>query len=80
MYSKNIWEDLQEDKQKALLAFGEDYKVFLSAGKTERLCVKEALALAKSKGFKDLAQVKSLKAGDKVYLVNKDKSLSQLSL
>ena len=75
MYSKNIWEELKEDKQKELFAFGEDYKAFLSAGKTERLCVKEALALAKAAGFKDLATVKSLKAGDKVYLVNKDKNI-----
>ena len=75
MYSKNIWDEIKEDKQKALFAFGEDYKAFLSAGKTERLCVKEALALAKAAGFKDLASLKSLKAGDKVYLINKDKNI-----
>ena len=44
-------------------------------GKTERLCVEEALKLAKSYGYKNLSEVKELKKGDKVYLTNMNKNI-----
>ena len=75
MYAKNIWLKASDEKKKAIFAFGEAYKAFLSAGKTERLCVKLGVAEAVKAGFKPLDEVKELKAGDKVYLINKDKNL-----
>ena len=55
--------------------FCEDYKHFISVGKTERICVKEALKIAESKGFKNLHDVKTANVGDKLYLINKNKNI-----
>ena len=60
--------------------FAEDYKDFITKGKTERLCVEESVRLAKEKGFVDIKEVKELKTGDKVYAVNKAKTLQYLLL
>ncbi len=54
----------------------ERYKSFLDNGKTERECVKEAVALAEEKGYRDLSTVSSLKAGDKVYVTNYGKAVA----
>ena len=37
MYQKNVWENMTPEKKKAMYAFNEGYKAFLSAAKTERL-------------------------------------------
>ena len=76
MYSKNAWEKYNEQELKEVMSFNEGYKDFISKGKTERECVKLAVSLAKEKGFKDLNECKSLKAGDKVYATNKGKNFA----
>lgn len=80
MYRKNAWEKYTEKEQAAVMAFGEGYKDFLTKGKTERACVKQALQMAKEKGFRELSEVtgrgKLLKAGDKVYVCNRDKNIA----
>ena len=53
-----------------------EYRSFLDSGKTERECVKETIRLATKAGYKDLNSVKSVKAGDKVYFVNRGKSIA----
>ena len=75
MYSKNIWKDISAEKKQAIFDFGKEYIDFLSASKTERLAVKEAVKAAEAKGFKPAESFKSLKKGDKVYFVNKNKNL-----
>ena len=75
MYSKNIWKDASQEKVNAIMNFCEDYKHFISVGKTERICVKEALKIAESKGFKNLHDVKTANVGDKLYLINKNKNI-----
>lgn len=75
MYSKNIWKDALQEKVNAIMNFCEDYKHFISVGKTERICVKEALKIAESKGFKNLHDVKTANVGDKLYLINKNKNI-----
>lgn len=76
MYGKNAWEKYDDEALKQLMEFNEEYKDFISKGKTERLCVKEALELAKKKGFKDLNEFESLKPGDKVFATNKGKNIA----
>ncbi len=61
---KNAW--LSADKQ-AVMAFCEDYKKYLTASKTERESVAEAIKICEANGFKNLNDVEVLKAGDKVY-------------
>ena len=75
MYAKNIWKEANDEKFDKIMNFSEGYKKFITLGKTERLCVEEALKLAKSYGYKNLAEVKELKEGDKVYLTNMNKNI-----
>ena len=75
MYSKNVWKEADQKKFDQIMKFNEGYKAFLSKGKTERLCVIEALQLAKEKGYKDINEVKEIKEGDKLYLVNLNKNI-----
>lgn len=76
MKRDNIWKKL-EDKKEEIFDFGEQYRAYISKCKTERENVKEAIARAKAKGFRDLQEIidndETLKAGDKIYaqLMNK---------
>lgn len=79
MYSKNIYKNCNQDKISAINNFCEDYKDFISAGKTERLCVEQALNQAKKNGYVSLDEVikskQKIKAGDKLYRINKNKNI-----
>ena len=76
MYGKYAYSKyLKENSKKELFKFADDYKEFLSLGKTERLCVNEALKLAKLAGFKNLDEVTTLNLGDKVYSINRNKNI-----
>ncbi len=55
--------------------FCRGYMGFLSKGKTERLCVKEAIEIVKKAGFTEFSADKKYSAGDKVYVNNHEKSL-----
>ena len=74
MYSKNVWNKYESHDD--IMNFAEDYKDFITKGKTERLCVDESVKLAEAKGFKNIKDVTSLKTGDKVYAVNKGKNIA----
>jgi len=76
MYSKNAWEKYSEEEFNLVMKFNEDYKDFLSNGKTERKCVDLAVKIAEENGFKELSTFKSLKKGDKVYVTNKGKNFA----
>ena len=76
MYKKNAWDKYQEEHLDELLKFAEEYKEFLSYGKTERLVVEETVALAEKDGFRPLSEKSDLKKGDRVYSVNKDKNVA----
>lgn len=75
----NAWLKYNQLEKKQIFDFCEGYKNYLSVGKTERECIHEAIRLAEQKGYKNLNDViknnEVLKAGDKVYLNNKDKAL-----
>ena len=76
MYSKNAWEKYNAEEFASVMNFNEDYKDFLSKGKTERKCVDLAVEIAKKHGFQELSTFKSLKKGDKVYVTNKGKNFA----
>ena len=76
MYAKNAWNKYEDNQYKDVMDFNEGYKAFLSSSKTERACVKESVELAKKAGFQDIQDLQSLKAGDKFYVINKDKNLA----
>ena len=55
--------------------FCEDYKKFLDTGKTEREACAEAIRLAERSGFVPFDKNAQYKAGDRVYLCNRGKSV-----
>ncbi len=55
--------------------FCEGYKRFLDNGKTERECVREAVAMLEMQGYLPFEAEKMYQAGDKVYLVNRNKAV-----
>ena len=76
MYNKNAWEKYSEEEFKLVMKFNDDYKDFLSKGKTERKCVELSVKEAEANGFKELSTYSSLKKGDKVYVTNKNKNFA----
>lgn len=74
------WDKYSKEDLEKVFALSERYKQFMSKCKTERECVIELAALAEEKGYKNLEDIiknnGSLKAGDKVYANNKDKTLA----
>ncbi|MGM9972388.1 MAG: aminopeptidase [Anaeroplasmataceae bacterium] len=75
MYNKNAWNKYDETGKKDIMNFSEDYKLFITNGKTERLCVKQSVAILEAKGFKEISSFNTLKPGDKIYKINKDKNI-----
>jgi len=75
MFKTNIYKDASDLKIKEIFDFADKYKVFLKNSKIERQAVKETIKLVKENGFKDIDEVKDIKAGDKLYKVNKNKSI-----
>ncbi len=76
LYSqKSAWDRLPREEEPRLMAYCEDYKAFLDAGKTERACVKEAVRLAEQRGWRPYRRGMALKAGDRVYCNNRGKML-----
>ncbi len=73
---KNGYDRLSAQDEIAMHSYCEDYKKFLDLGKTERECVETAVALAKARGFVPFVRGMALKAGDKVYRVNRDKAVT----
>ena len=70
---KNGWStDIDKD---LVFKFSEGYKDFLTKCKTERESVREAIRFAEDCGFKPLDSFGTLKEGDKVYAVNKLRSV-----
>ena len=58
----------------------EEYKEFLSLGKTERECVNQIVLAAEKAGYKNIEKVKKLKKGDKVYIVKMNKAVALFNI
>ena len=74
MYRKNAW--LKYSDKKPVMDFAEGYKSFISAAKSERLAVNEAVKLLNANGFKNVDSFNALKEGDRVYFINKKKNVA----
>ncbi len=72
---KSGWEKSSEEDKKIILKFSDEYIKFLNKSKTEREFVKSAKAVLDANGYKDIKTVESIKAGDKVYCINREKSM-----
>ena len=66
---------ISEDELKKADSFCEEYKNFLNKAKTEREAVAYTLKVATKAGFTEYDRTKKYKAGDKVYVNNRNKSV-----
>ena len=73
--AKNGYDRMDASEMQAMEEYCRVYKDFLNNGKTERLCAREAVKLAEAKGFVPYRRGMALKAGDKVYTVNRGKGV-----
>ena len=71
---KNGIDTMTKKEIKTAFAFCEDYKKYLDASKTEREAVATSLAMAKKAGYVEW-DGKAPKAGDRIYFVNRNKSI-----
>ena len=72
---KNAYESMNEEEKREMFELCDEYREFLNEGKTERECAAKAVKMAELCGFKDINTVSSLKAGDKIYKLNRNKSI-----
>ena len=62
------------DKE-SIFNYAKGYINFMNQSKTEREIIKSSKHIADSNGFKNIKEVENLKAGDKVYYINREKSM-----
>jgi len=74
--SKNIWEEVDDKVVKDIFGWGEKYKDFLNKAKSERLTISWIMENAGKRGYKDLYKTGSLKPGDLLFAVNRNKNIA----
>lgn len=72
---KSGWLETDSEKFGRIFEFCNGYMEFLNRSKTEREFTANARRLAEENGFRDVNKVENLKAGDRVYFVNREKSI-----
>ena len=73
--TQNGWINVDTRKKEAIFSFSKNYMDFLNKAKTEREFVVEAKKMADENGYKDISTFEKLNVGDKVYFINRDKSM-----
>ena len=80
----NAWTKCDNIKIQKVMEFNEGYREFLSQCKTERECVTRSVEIAKANGYVDINDIikdgRAIKAGDKIYAVNKGKALMMVNI
>ena len=72
---KDGWEEADEVERKEIFDISKKYMEFLNQAKTEREFIKKARELADNNGYRDIMEFETLKPGDKIYFVNREKSM-----
>ena len=72
---ENGWQSVDENKKEKIFNLSKNYMNFLNVSKTEREFIKHARKMADENGYRDIIEFQTLKPGDKVYFVNRDKSM-----
>ena len=71
----NIYSKISEDECKNAFEFAQEYKKFLDESKTEREVVSYLVSESLKNGFEEFKSGKKYKAGDKIYKINRNKSV-----
>lgn len=72
---ENGWEKASEEEKTNIFSFSEGYINFLNNVKTEREAISAARKIAETNGFVDIATLNEIHPGDKVFFVNREKSM-----
>lgn len=72
---KNCYKEADEKELKAIFDYAEGYKDFLYTSKTERGATATAKKLCEKRGYKPYMFGDKIKAGDKLYFINRDKNI-----
>ncbi len=67
--------EIDAENQKKASEFCEGYKKYLDKAKTEYAAVETSIEMLKKAGFKEFDKGKKYKAGDKIYVNNREKAL-----
>lgn len=69
------WENISEESKKNVFKFSDEYIYFLNNAKTEREAVTFIIDVLNKNGFKNIDEVDTVKAGDKLYFNNRGKTV-----
>ena len=69
------WETIGEEEKQKINIFGDEYIYFLNKCKTEREVIDFSKEILDKNGFVDIRQKMVLEPGDKVYYINRGKSM-----
>ena len=69
------WNSVSEVEREKIFQLSKEYMNFLNKSKTEREFIKNARKLADENGYRDIMEFNTLKPGDKIYFVNRNKSM-----
>ncbi len=72
---KTRWTEVTQEQMDKIQKFADEYMYFLNIGKTEREVVENTTNILKKNGFKNIEEADNLKPGDKIYYVNREKSI-----
>ena len=70
---ENGWKSVKNTDE--IFNYANTYMDFMNKSKTEREIIKSSKQIVDNKGFKDINDVENLKPGDRVYYINRDKSM-----
>ena len=73
---RSSWLSLSDEERQQVEAHATGYKEFMRVAKTELGFVREAVALARAAGFRELTDDARLSPGDRLYDVNRDRTLT----
>ena len=80
LMKENIWKKYNDQEKTKIMEMAEDYKNFLSLGKTERECNREIIRRAEKVGFENINEYISGKLkiypGAKIYADNRGKAVA----
>ena len=72
---KDGWETANTRTREEIFNLSQKYMNYLNVAKTEREFIKQAKKMADENGFKDIAEYETLKPGNKIYFINRAKSM-----
>ena len=74
-HKKNGWEEIETADMGAIYKFADEYMYFMNQSKTERETIRTTKEILIKNDFKNIEEMETLQPGDKVFYINRDKSM-----